>query len=123
MEGYARTLVDAGDELYVIMGSYGAGGLGYYGAKTTIDSGRVTVPAYIWKVIVVLPLSNNDLDRVNDETRVIAVLIPNINTGLTGSWKNYRTTVDAIESATGYNLLSNISAAIQQVVEARVDSE
>ncbi|MEP6513559.1 MAG: DNA/RNA non-specific endonuclease, partial [Parafilimonas sp.] len=123
MENYARTLIDAGDELYTIMGSYGMGGTGSDGTKTTIDNGHVTVPSNIWKVIVVLPLNTNDLSRVNNNTRVISVIIPNINTGLSSDWKTYRTSVDAIEAAAGLDLLSNISTAIQQVIEARVDNQ
>jgi endonuclease G len=38
-------------------------------------------------------------------------------------WKSYRTSVDAIEAATGYDLLSNVSASIQQIVEAQVDNQ
>ena len=37
-------------------------------------------------------------------------------------WGGYRTTVDAIESATGYNLLSNVSSSIQSVIESKVDN-
>jgi endonuclease G len=89
---------------------------------TTIDNGHVTVPSNTWKVIVVLSDGHNDLSRVNASTRVIAVIMPNINT-IETDWHKYRTTVRAIEQATGYNLLSNISPAIQQVIETRVDNE
>jgi endonuclease G, mitochondrial len=47
---------------------------------------------------------------------------PNINT-TNSDWKTYRTSVDAIESATGYNLLSNVSSTIQSVIEATVDNQ
>jgi len=78
LEGYERMLVNKGNEVYVMMGSYGSGGYGTRGFRTTIDSGRVTVPAYIWKVVVVLPNGNNDLHRVDATTRVIAVITPTI---------------------------------------------
>jgi endonuclease G len=51
---------------------------------------------------------------------VIAVNTPNINT--TGAWGTYRTSVDAIEAATGYDLLSNLSTSIQASIEANVDN-
>jgi endonuclease G len=121
LEDYARTLVSQGNELYIIMGSYGTGGTGSAGTFNTINSGHVTVPNRIWKVIVVLPQGTNDVSRVTTNTRVIAVNTPNSNT-ISSSWGSYRTTVDAIEAATGYNLLSNVSASIQSVIEARVDS-
>ncbi|WP_400193927.1 DNA/RNA non-specific endonuclease [Hymenobacter sp. B81] len=121
LEGYCRTLVGQGHELYVIMGQYGTGGTGANGYKTSVDAGRVTVPKRIWKVIVVLPVGDDDLTRVNSATRVIAVDTPNENTVST-TWGSYRTSVDAIEAATGYDLLSAVSPAVQEVLEARVDS-
>ncbi|RTY80019.1 DNA/RNA non-specific endonuclease, partial [Flavobacterium sp. LS1P28] len=62
----------------------------------------------------------NDVGRVTTSTRVIAVNTPNINT--TGAWGTYRTSVDAIEAATGYDLLSNLSTSIQSTIEATVDN-
>jgi endonuclease G, mitochondrial len=122
MENYVRSLVTAGNEVYVIMGSYGTGGTGSAGTFNTIDAGRITVPNRIWKVVVVLPNGSGDLSRVTTSTRVIAVNTPNINT-TNSDWKTYRTSVDAIESATGYNLLSNVSSTIQSVIEATVDNQ
>ncbi|MDU0369683.1 DNA/RNA non-specific endonuclease [Hymenobacter endophyticus] len=121
LENYCRTLVNAGNELYIICGSYGKGGTGANGYYTTLDAGRVTVPARCWKVIVVLPVGTGDAARVTSATRVIAINTPNDNS-LSTTWGSYRTTVDAIESATGYDLLSSVSSSVQAVVEARVDN-
>jgi endonuclease G len=121
MEDSLRRLVSLGNELYIIMGSYGVGGTGNGGYKTSIDGGRVTVPASIWKIAIVMPNGDNDSARVTTSTRVIAVNVPNTNT-LLSSWKNYRTSVDAIEAATGYDLISKLPAILQAVLEARVDN-
>ena len=121
LENYCRTLVNQGNECYIIMGSYGTGGTGSAGTKNTIDNGRVTVPNRIWKVILVLPRGSSDLSRVTTSTRVIAVNTPN-SQSISTSWGSYRTTVDAIESATGYNLFSNLSSTIQSSIESRVDT-
>ncbi|RYZ20767.1 MAG: DNA/RNA non-specific endonuclease, partial [Chitinophagaceae bacterium] len=121
LENYCRTLVNQGNEVYVIMGAYGTGGTGSNGTASTIDAGRITVPNRIWKVIVVLPQGSSDLSRIGTGTRVIAVNTPNTNS-ISTTWGSYRTTVDAIESATGYNLLSNVSSTIQGTIESRVDS-
>jgi len=121
MEDSLRLLVNAGYELYVIMGSYGSGGTGNNGFQTTIHSGRVTVPSNVWKVAVAIPNGNNDTTRVDAATRVIAVNIPNAN-AVNGNWKTYRTSVDAIEAATGYDLLSRLPVSLQAVVEAKVDN-
>lgn len=121
LENYSRKLVSQGYELYVIMGSYGTGGTGSNGYKTTLAGGKVTVPNRIWKVIVVLPVGTGDAARVTSSTRVIAIDTPNANSISTG-WGSYRTTVDAIEAKTGYNLLSNVSSTVQATIEARVDN-
>ncbi|WP_052695106.1 DNA/RNA non-specific endonuclease [Hymenobacter sp. AT01-02] len=121
LENYTRTLVSTTQEVYVIMGSYGKGGTGSNGAQSTIDQGRVTVPARIWKVVVVLPIGDNDASRVTTSTRIIAIDTPNDNT-VSSNWGSYRTTVDAIEVATGLDLLSAVSASVQSTVESRVDT-
>ncbi len=122
LESYCRTLVSQGNECYIICGSYGKGGTGSKGGTTlTIDAGRVTVPKQIWKVVIVLPNGTNDISRVTTATRVIAVNTPNINT-LSTSWGVYRTSVDAIETATGYDILSGLPDAIEATLESRVDN-
>lgn len=122
LEDYSRSLINQGNELYITMGSYGAGGTGSKGYVQTIDNGKVTVPAMIWKVIVVLPSGANDLARVSNATRVIAVNTPNTQT-INSNWKTYRTTVDAIEEATGYNLLSKLPVNVQDALEKVVDNK
>ncbi len=123
LENYTRTLVNQGNECYVIMGQYGVGGTGSNGSRTSIDGGRVTVPARTWKVIVVLPVgSGDDAARVTTATRVIAVDMPNAQGIRSQSWGNYRTTVDAIEQAAGVDMMSRVSASVQAVIESRVDN-
>ncbi|MBD0264344.1 MAG: DNA/RNA non-specific endonuclease [Tolypothrix sp. T3-bin4] len=121
LENYSRTLVNQGKELYIISGGYGTGGTGSNGYANTISSGRVTVPTRTWKVIVVLD-GPGSASSVNTSTRVIAVNMPN-NQGIRGNdWRSYRVSVDSIESATGYNLLSNVSSTVQSTIESRVDA-
>ena len=79
------------------------------------------VPSNCWKVLVVLPVGTGDATRVTTATRVIAVNMPNSN-AIGTAWGSYRTSVDAIESATGYNILSSVSASVQSVIEAQVDN-
>lgn len=122
LEDYSRTLVNGGNELYIISGGYGQGGSGSLGGTTnSIAGGAITVPSRYWKVIVVLPNGSNDVARVSTSTRVIAVDMPNSQT-IGTSWGSYRTSVDAIEAATGLNILSNVSTTIQNVLEASVDN-
>ncbi len=122
LEDYERSLVDAGYELYIYAGSYGSGGTGSNGAKTTIDSGRVKVPNRTWKVIVVLPTGSNDATRVTTSTRIIAVNMPNTQGIRSVNWGTYRVTVNSIEAATGYDLLSEVNPTVQNTIEAAVDT-
>ncbi|ASZ12033.1 DNA/RNA non-specific endonuclease [Chitinophaga pendula] len=122
LEEYSRTLTNNGYELYIIAGNYGIGGEGTKGTANTIAGGKVTVPSRVWKIIVVLPIGTNDASRVSTSTRVIAVDMPNTQTVNTQPWGYYRTTVDAIEQATGHNFLTNVPANIQAVIEAQVDN-
>ncbi len=122
LENYCRTLVNQGNELYIISGPWGQGGTGSAGYKTTISTKIITVPSYVWKVIVVLPVGTNDVARISTSTRVIAVWMPNTQTVNSQPWGYYRTTVDYIESQTGFNFLSNVATSIQNVIEARVDN-
>jgi endonuclease G len=123
LETYCRTLVSAGNELYIVCGGYGQGGSGSNGGTTSvIAGGSITVPSRCWKVIVVLPNGSNDVSRVSTSTRVIAVDMPNNQSVNSLSWGSYRTTVDAIETATGYNLLPNLPASVQNTLEAAVDN-
>ncbi len=115
LEIYCRDLVRAGKELYIISGGDGS--------KGTIAGGRVRIPAYTWKVIVVLTEGSNDLARINTSTRVIAVDMPNSQGIRYNSWQQYRVSVDQVEAWTGYNFLSKVSPSIQSVIEARVDSQ
>ncbi|KAA8481568.1 endonuclease G [Arcticibacter tournemirensis] len=121
LEDYTRSLVNAGNEVYVIMGSYGKGGVGSKGFAAAIDDGKICVPRRIWKVIVVLPDGGEDLRRINSSTRVIAVNTPNDN-DVKPDWRLYRVNVRSIEKATGYNLLSALPKRLQDVLETRVDS-
>jgi endonuclease G len=121
LENYCRTLVNAGNELYIVCGSYGKGGTGVNGYATTIGSGKVTVPSNCWKVVVVLPEGSNDLSRITTSTRVIAINTPN-TTSIGTAWGAYRTSVDNIEAATGLDLLSALSTSTQNTLEAKTDA-
>ncbi len=118
LEIYCRDLARAGNELYII-----CGGRGY--KQTIVYSSTVstTVPAYTWKVILVLPRGDNDIARITTATRVIAVDMPNIEAIRSHDWKTYRTTVDSIEANTGLDFLSNVPTALQSVIEAKVDTQ
>jgi len=121
LENYCRTLISSGNELYIISGVYGQGGTGSSGSSNTISAHSILVPAYLWKIIIVLPTGENDISRIDKQTRVIAIYTPNNQTVSVQDWKYYRVNVDFIESKTGYNFLSNVPTDIQNVLEAQTD--
>jgi endonuclease G len=104
------------------MGSYGRGGVGKNGPASTIDQGRVTVPARIWKVIVFLPEGSGDLKRiVAGQARIVAIDTPNDNS-INPNWNQYLTSVDKIEAASGLDILSALPVATQTQLQKVVDS-
>ncbi|WP_338872344.1 DNA/RNA non-specific endonuclease [Spirosoma sp. SC4-14] len=121
LEDYERQLITSGNEVYVIAGTYGTGGTGQNGYATKLANGKLTVPATLWKIIIVLPTDSNDAERVSTDTRIIAVNIPNNQTAADKPWRAYLTSVDALEELTGYNFLSNVPTGIQRIIEARID--
>ncbi len=120
LEEYCRDLVRDGNELYIIAGVDDVGGTGRNGYETELND-KVTVPAHVWKVIVVLPNGSNDLRRIDRNTRVIAVYMPN-SQSIRRGWYNYRVSVDYIERRTGYNFLSKVSSSIQSAIESKTDN-
>lgn len=124
LEMYARTLVQDGNELYIVSGGTGSGGTGSLGGTTTtLANGAITVPARYWKVLLVMPNDDAaDIPRMTPDTRVIAVDIPNTQAASALPWGSYRTTVDAIEASAGLNLFSRLPSALQNELEAGVDN-
>jgi DNA/RNA endonuclease G (NUC1) len=120
LENYLRTLLNE-NEIYIVAGGAGVGGTGSNGAATTIVSGNVTVPAQTWKVALVIPKGDSDVSRVTAATRTIAVIMPNTQGIRNEDWRNYLTSVDAVEALTGYDFYENLPDAIENSVEAGVD--
>ncbi|MBQ5470730.1 MAG: DNA/RNA non-specific endonuclease [Treponema sp.] len=127
-EAYERNLVaTGGKELYVVAGPYGVGGESAAGkfdyiVLTGKGSGhQITVPSYCWKIVLVIDEGDNDFNRVNKDSTVIALWMPNAQgIGKTGSWEQFLTSVDYIEEQTGYDFLACIPNEIEDVLEAKV---
>jgi len=123
MENDLRTIAGETHELFVISGPAGVGGSGSSGGlTTTIAGGRVTVPASTWKVALVLPKQDgDDVSRVTCATRTIAVIMPNTQGIRTDPWENYLTSVDAVETLTGYDFFSSLPDNVEYCVEAGIN--
>ena len=127
-EAYLRTSTDDGShEIFIVAGPTGAGGTGSNLPETTtmtLADGHVTVPAWTWKVALVLPKDTSDpISRVSCSTRTIAAIMPNAQGIRNNPWETYLTTVDAVETLTGYDLFSNLPEPIQRCVEAGTNGD
>lgn len=121
LESYCRRLVLSGQELFIIAGPVGVGGVGSKGSAVSIGQGKIMVPSSLWKIVVVNDRPGLGLTGITASTRVIAVMIPNEQGIKEKSWRSFRTTVRAIEAQTGYGFLSSVPQSVQDVIEARID--
>jgi endonuclease G len=113
-ESYCRTLAGQGNEIYIMSGP--AGNIG------TIAGGHVIVPAYTWKVVVVLPNGTDDLHRVNKSTRAFGIIIPNQPPlDINAPWRNFRVPIDAVENLTGFDFLTAVPKNTQELLERKRD--
>lgn len=99
-------------EVYIVTGVTGNQG-------TLKNEGRVVIPTHTWKVAVLMP-RDQGLAQVQDyrDIEVIAVNMPNQPGVRNVDWTTYLTTVDAIEAASGYDLLALLADDIEAAVES-----
>lgn len=124
LENYCRTLAAQGNEIYIISGGHGQA-LNAQNMPITIGAtaqNRVVVPNVTWKVVLVLPNGNDDVARASTRsTRAFGVIMSNVSIVQASPWRNYRTTVDAVEHLTGYDFFSMIPKNTQEIIERRRD--
>ncbi len=129
-ENYERKLVEQGNELYIIAGPSGKGGTSGKGTfeeiPITLKNGEVLkmqVPAYTWKVLIAIPEGDDDLNRISENSTVIAINVPNkMGMGKTGDWEQFITSIDEIESQTGYDFFELLPDSIEDILEEKVYS-
>jgi endonuclease G len=130
-EDYCRDLVRNDDKrLYITAGPTGRGGVGLNGPADTIARGKVTVPAACWKIVVVLDETGGgtgesadaDLRRVDGNTRVIAIVMPNDQNGVGEDWTPYRTSVAEVERRTGYHFFDKLPPNLRDALWQKVDA-
>ena len=120
-EQFAKKLMGQIVFLYFIQKK---GWLGVEAIPVTMTDGtlvNICVPAYTWKIILCLPEGENDLSRINAETSVMAVFVPNIQgCQYGGSWEQYKTSVNEIEKLTGFDFFELIDDKIEEVLEESI---
>jgi len=115
LEEHERELARRRDsEVFIVAG-------GIFDADYQRIGHEVAVPRANFKIIVTLRQGQGASD-VKFESKLVAVIIPNAPGVGSHPWTDYLTSVDAIEKATGYDFLSNVPKAVQDVIEAKVAS-
>jgi|GEM_PF-985622 len=108
-ESYTNNLARVhGKEVYIIAG-------GEYSAnpQTINNAGKIQIPEYTWKIAVVMEAGQGLEDIYSpSDYEVIAVRMPNLvaTAQRNAPWQDFVTTVEAIEAATGYDLLHLLDA-------------
>jgi DNA/RNA endonuclease G (NUC1) len=90
------------------------------------NEGKVAIPDSTWKVAFIgprtagTPFARGDVTTWDAlaGTTVLAVNMPNVAGVRNDPWSKYLTTVDKIETSTGYDVLSLLPVAFQAAVEA-----
>jgi endonuclease G len=119
LEDYCRRLTGQGHALFICCGPAGVGGEGKEGRADEIDRGRhrITVPARLWKVVLVLPHEDAE-PRTN--SRVIAVVMPN-DPSVDYDWARYRVSAREVEKLTGFRFFRKVPEEVAQALRERVD--
>ena len=118
IESHCREIAQTGNELYIICGSYGQGGEGLKGYKSTVGiANTITVPKNTWKIVVQLKQGTQDLQRIDNKTQIICVDMPNNQNVNQKPWQDYKISVDELERRTGLNFFDAIPKTIQDQLE------
>jgi DNA/RNA endonuclease G (NUC1)/PKD repeat protein len=113
MENYLGDLArNQNREVYIVAGVAGSKG-------TLKNEGKITIPENVWKVAVILP-RDKGLDDIKSyqDLEVIAVVMPNKAGVRNVDWQSYKTTVDAVEALSGYDLLAKLPNQVEIAVES-----
>jgi DNA/RNA endonuclease G (NUC1)/PKD repeat protein len=99
-------------EVYIVAGVAGSKG-------TIKNQGKIVIPEKVWKVALIMP-RDQGLAQVTSEQsiEVIAAIMPNDPGVRNVNWETYRTTVDAVEALSGYDVLALLPDKIETAVES-----
>ncbi|HEY6063171.1 MAG TPA: hypothetical protein VIV35_06155 [Chitinophagaceae bacterium] len=92
-------------------------------------NGYITVPAKVWKVILIIPKGNSDLSRIHSDATVLVVNMPNNNslysTNGSTAWRNYLTSINTLEADANnngvpLNLFRDVADSIKIILKNKV---
>lgn len=115
-ENGLRDIVRAGNEIYVIAGGAGE--------AARIDDGKVVVPKVCWKVALILPEGTDDLKRINADTRVLALAMPNVADPALqkGDWRKYIVSTKKLSEAIKLDFFPALPKGLQEKLEEKIDT-
>jgi DNA/RNA endonuclease G (NUC1) len=101
-------------EVYIVAGVAGSKG-------TVKNEGKITIPTHVWKVAVIMR-RDQGLRNINDhkDLEIVAAVMPNEPGIRNVNWETYKTTVDAVEALSGYNLLELLPDGVEGAVESEL---
>ncbi len=105
LEIYSRKLVNQGFTLYTFAGGNGE--------LKRINKGKISVPKYTWKVILVENPNTG-------EVKTIAVIMPNTEKVKRTDWTDYVVSVDKVESVTQYDFFAYLNDDVEEKIESKV---
>ena len=113
LEIYSIKLVNQGFQLYSFAGGNGE--------LKRINKGKISVPKYVWKVILIENSRSREVDAISEAgTYVIAVIMPNSEKVRKTDWQDYIVTVNKVESVTGYDFFAYLSDEVEEEIESKV---
>jgi endonuclease G len=115
LEDECRDRANAGKKLLIIAGPI-------FAANPQLIGTGVPVPVSMFKVVLIID-AGAEFDPASIDPQhvtIYATLMPNTTT-VSGSWRQWQVSVDAVEAATGLDFFSDVNPAVQSVLEARLD--
>lgn len=133
LEALEKTWASSGREMYIICGPYyDPSKPASYMTSTKTSTKDIRIPDSTWRVEIILDEGTCDISRITSESTVIAINVPNTESCYTAaqrkydakdSWKYYITTVDEIETMTGYDFFAGLPDDVERALESKAYSE
>ena len=121
LENYCRSVTRHGKECYILCGNYGLGGENKMSETLEYTKkGKIAVPKYLYKIVLILKKGDNDLERIQKNAVVLAVIMPNVQGIKTENFRQYITSVDDIEQKTGLDFFKTLNPKIEESIEKYV---
>jgi len=76
----------------------------------------------LWKIVIVYDRMDDGRLGLTGSTQIIAVDMPNRGV-VSEDWRDYQTSIDRIEVATGYDFLADMPEELEAVLEAQTSRE